>query len=444
MLISNRLAPVLSLCLLAAASPVFAQATGGGRPFRGLFGSPRGAATSEMLDLTVSVVEAYDDDVLADSGSVFGPLQEPLGGYFTMLTSTASYQKLGTRAQISGNVASNFAYFPALGGVRNLSHTAGAGLAGQLGRTRVMFNQTFAYSPAYLYGLFPSVEPFGPGATMPAGADYESEASQSYSYGTFLSVSRPFTRRGTVSAGAYYSTTDFQGAAAARRPDVTAHTVQAAFSRSLTRNTAVRVGYTYRGGDVGRDGIRARSVAHGLEFGTDYSRPLSATRRAVFSFTLGSSAVSAVDQAVIVPGQAQRYRAHGALTFGYQFNPRWQARGAYRRDMQYVPEFSEPIFTDGVTIAVDGLLTPRMDVLTTAGYSNASSALSQDAARLDTYTADVRVRYALTRMLALYAGYLYYFYEFQARTPVSATVPPGLERSGVRVGLTMWVPLLRR
>jgi len=97
-----------------------------------------------------------------------------------------------------------------------------------------------------------------------------------------------------------------------------------------------------------------------------------------------------------------------------------------------------------VTFALDALISPRMDLLATAGYSNGSSALSQDAATLDSYTADVRVRYALTRMWALYAEYLYYFYEFHSRTPLSATVPPGLERNGVRVGVTLWLPLLRR
>jgi hypothetical protein len=85
-------------------------------------------------------------------------------------------------------------------------------------------------------------------------------------------------------------------------------------------------------------------------------------------------------------------------------------------------------------------------VLVTGGYSNGTSALasSADAATLDTYTADVRLRYALGRSVALFASYLYYVYEFQARTPSSATVPPALERNGVRVGLTLWLPLLRR
>jgi hypothetical protein len=39
---------------------------------------------------------------------------------------------------------------------------------------------------------------------------------------------------------------------------------------------------------------------------------------------------------------------------------------------------------------------------------------------------------------------LYYFYDFAEGTPLLVGVPPGLERHGVRAGLTLWMPALRK
>jgi hypothetical protein len=436
----------LCLCVLASATPALAQPAIGERPFRGLFGSARGPVASQTLDFTASVTEAYDDDVLADTGTTFEPVgEERVSGFFTSLAPSLRYQALGRTAQFNVNVASAFAHYPHLSGLRSISHSGAVGTAFQLGRTRLMFNQTMAYSPSYLYDLFPSVAEPAPGLAVPVGPDYDVGDSRSLSYATLVNASRPVGRRGTLSASANYSFADFQGVAALRRPDVRAFGMGLSFARHVSRNTSLRLGYSYRGGDVGGDGIASKTVAHGLEVGTAISRPLSATRRATFGFTLGSSAVSAVEQTGVA-GQDQRYRAHGNASFGYQFNTRWQARASYQRDLQYVPELSDPVFTDGFTVAVQALLSDRTDLMGTVSYSNASSALgsAQDAATVDTYTGDVRFRYALTRTWALYVSYLYYYYELTARTPSSAIVPPGLERSGVRVGLSLWLPLLRR
>ena len=435
---------MLCLALGAVAAPASAQGTATDRPFRGLFGSAHGPVATHSLDVSASLVEAYDDDVMAETGSVFAPTSQQVGGTFTMFSPSVRYSRSGRKAQIGLNASAALAHYPQIGGVRSLSHTAGVGFATEFGRTRVMLNQSLAYSPAYLYGLFPTVDAVGPGTAVAAGPDFDVDQSRSYYYGTVLNVSRPFTRRGSISASAQYSGTDFQGAAALRRQDVKAFGVGTSFSRNLSRNTGFRIGYSYRGGDVGGDGIAAQTTAHGIDIGADFSKPLSATRRATFGVTLGSSAIGATEGDVLTPGQDRRYRAHGSTSFGYQFSSRWQARATYQRDLQYVPDFAEPVFTDGVTVSLDGLLSPRMDFLVSGHYTNANSALTRDAATLDTYALDGRLRYAVSRTWAIYGEYLYYFYEFTKRTPGSAEVPPGLERSGVRVGLTLWLPIYRR
>ena len=53
-------------------------------------------------------------------------------------------------------------------------------------------------------------------------------------------------------------------------------------------------------------------------------------------------------------------------------------------------------------------------------------------------------RYGLSRSLALYVQYVYYFYDFQQKTALPGGLPPSLERNGIRVGVTVWASPLRR
>ena len=70
--------------------------------------------------------------------------------------------------------------------------------------------------------------------------------------------------------------------------------------------------------------------------------------------------------------------------------------------------------------------------------------LNRNNASFDTYTGNVRLRYAVTRTFATYIEYLYFFYDSLGSTPLAPQIPPGLEPKGVRVGLMLRVPVLRR
>ena len=66
-----------------------------------------------------------------------------------------------------------------------VSETAGVGFSAQFPRrTNLLVNQTIAYSPSYLYGLFPSVGQPGPGDAPIAAPDYSAYDSESLSYAT--------------------------------------------------------------------------------------------------------------------------------------------------------------------------------------------------------------------------------------------------------------------
>jgi hypothetical protein len=188
---------------------------------------------------------------------------------------------------------------------------------------------------------------------------------------------------------------------------------------------------------------------HGVNIGVDYNRRLSASRHLTFGVLVGSSTTilpeSALPESPESLGSGDQYyhRMSGQLMLGYEFARTWKADAIYRRGIDYVAGLMEPISADRFTANVEGLLTRRIDVLASAGYSNGVSALSQTST-FNTYTGDLRLRYALTRTFAAYAEYLYYFYDSRGSTPVAPGISSGLERKGIRTGLTLRVPALGR
>ena len=149
-----------------------------------------------------------------------------------------------------------------------------------------------------------------------------------------------------------------------------------------------------------------------------------------------------------------RLRSYGFVgegTANYQFAKSWQGGGTVRRGLEYVPEFPTPVLTSGVNARLEGRLTHRLTVTGSAGYSSGDSVfvadevtLARDRLTFRTYTANVRMEQALSRMLAGYAEYLYYFYDVRGDRRAAPALTPRLERNGFRVGGVLRVPAFRR
>ena len=144
---------------------------------------------------------------------------------------------------------------------------------------------------------------------------------------------------------------------------------------------------------------------------------------------------------VVGSGRARRYEQFsGQLTTTYDFARSWQVAGSARRGLEYVSGLGEPVLADSVTARLDGLLARRVDFRLSAAYAAGESALTGAASLFNTYTANLRVRYGLTRTLAASVEYLYYFYDSRGTLALVPGLPPKFERNGVRVGLTLRVP----
>ena len=423
----------------------FAQTTEGGstRPYSGLFGG-RGAApdSRQTLSFMVSLAEGYNDDTSPQLSTVVDPAAGQAGGLQTMLVANVNYSWRGTSAQFAVNSASALAYYNDLSATRNLSHSVGIGFNAVLSqKTTLLVNQAAAYSPSYLYGLFPGDATVDPGDGVPPAPEYSVQTRETYSYNTSLGLTHSFTRRNRMSLFGDFNYTDYVHESDIQR-DMRVAGLRAQFSRNVKRNTVLSAGYRFRNGDVGL-GFEP-TTEHGVDVGIDHNRPLSATRRAFVGLRLGSSAVELPPSAAtLLSATGRRYLIDGEMSLGYQFSRGWQTRAVYRRGMEYVPALTEPVFTDGVTANLDGAITRRFDLTMSAGYSNGESVF-QNASSFDTYNGDVRLRYALNRTLAAYGQYIYYVYDFGGNTQLAPGMPTRLERNAVRAGFMLWLPVVQR
>ena len=244
-----------------------------------------------------------------------------------------------------------------------------------------------------------------------------------------------------MSVGGNYRYTDFTRETLAQQ-DQTSQGFDGQFSHQRTRNLALRFGYHYLTGNFGYGGA-VDTNENRVEGGISYSRPLSASRRMNFSFNLGASAISSSNAPpeILVPDRMYRTSADASLD--YPFALSWTVRGAFRRGLELIPGLAQPVYSDGVTLGLDGLLNRRIEVGFAGGYSQGRSVLTPAASQYDTYNASARVQYALTNSTAIHVEYLYYFYDFVGDVLVITGAPQRMQRNGVRVGLRFLVPALR-
>jgi hypothetical protein len=416
------------------------------RSYQGLFGALRQDDNArQRLDFTLSLAEARDGDIPVTVRSLLGSdVGNQTSGFSTMFLGAMDYRHR-SRLQFNASVNSAFRYDPTVAGVQNVSQAGSLSLTAPLpSRTRLTLAQSGVYSPTFLDTLFPAqvTGVAGEPVAVSLPPDYTSSEINSYSATSSITLSRMLGRRSNLSATGDYQLNDFPDAFGNRRK-LSVYGIRTEISRPVSRYTSFRAEYHYRTGEYGFQGLGTTSE-HGLDVGVEYSRPLSATRRASFGLRGGSSTIGLPEGAVAVGATVdRRFLANGEARFTYQFGRTWEARARYTRGLQYVGQLAQPVFADGVNVGLDGLFNRRLDFQMSGGYSNGGEALTIDSPRFNTYTGDIRLRYAITESLATFVeGYLY-VYDFRRATPLLG-LPPEFRRDGVRVGLTLWVPTLRK
>jgi hypothetical protein len=427
----------LASCVSAAA-----QTTGSSRPFQGaLFGASTAKISSTSLNVSGFLLEAYDDNLFATLGGSVDPRSRPATGFYTMLMPGVDYTFAHPRWQVGVTGLSALGYYPDLQEVRSISHNAGAGFSAQLARRTTLFvNQTAAYSPSYLYGLFPTAPDSIPGEPMTDAPNYAVSDAESYSYGTTAALDFGVGQRVTGLVGGNYRYTDFTRETIVQR-DQQARGFDGQISYQRYRNVGFRLGYHYLAGNFNYGGA-IETDEHRLDFGVSYSRPLSASRRMSISFNLGPAIVRSNGAAALAEVPDRMYRTSVDASLDYPFVRSWSLHGTVRRGLEIVPGLAQPVYANGFTFGLDGLPNRRLEVGFAAGYSQGRSVLYAGS-DYDTYNGSTYLQYAIGRSTAIRAEYLYYFYDFRGDILLVSGAPRHLARNGVRIGLRFFLPAFR-
>ena len=240
-------------------------------PYQGIFNNNRDTDPNihHRLDLTFSVAAGYDDDVLPSLTGGIDPTSKPFNGYNNTYTGTAQYAWQGRKMQAGLTATSALRQYTEFNDY-TMTHAVGAGFAMQFARRTTLFvNQSANYSPPYLFGLFPDVNPVTPGDIIAGGPNYVLDDTESLSYESIVTVEHGLTRRGTISVSGDYRFTDFLDNSRGR-PDVNSSGLRSHYTYAFGRNTAFTAGYHYRSGELGF-GTTAVSSEQGLDFGMEYS-----------------------------------------------------------------------------------------------------------------------------------------------------------------------------
>jgi hypothetical protein len=398
---------------------------------RGWFGSGRiGPGEGQTLSLTGRVFETFDNQ----HDTSYPDLQAGVR-YDRKTRKRSLYVTANTSSQ----------HFADFGGLSSSSHDVAAGFATSLGRrTRVQFDQSFRTSPFYLVTVFPRQLPEEPTESIQAPespSDYALFRRKTNSLTSGLAVTHLLARHSslTFNYGHEQSRSD--------DTDFSAHYVKASFNQHLGRYVIARAGYGRW--LVDRDGLATSNepgvaAIHDIDAGIDYNRPLSLSRRTKLFITTGSAIVPAAERRTSVNGVAH-YRLLGTASLNREMGRTWNAALSYGRNLEFVETFAEPLLSNTLALRVGGNFTRRVDVAVSANLAKGSVgfAAGDPNQRFGTYNASARLQWAVTRFMKTYGEYIAYGHAFGS----DVQAPPGfgrdVKRSEIRVGLTLWAPLVR-
>ena len=415
---------------------------------------------SQLLDVGLSVVGGYDSDAAqASVSSGFGELQP--AGYSAFGVGSLNYIRQFTQAQLQTTASSTMRYLPDFHEVHSVVHTGAVSVGASLpSRFQLRLRGALAYSPSYLYGLFPALPSTSDQEPIVDYSDpYDVDQSSSYSATSSVTLERRMSRRTRVSVVGSFNHTDFSNDTTADSlnnsgiRDLTVYSLGGRFHRNVTRNNVVSFGYNYR---TGTFGYVQTTAEHSVDFSVDGSRQLSASRRLSFGLRVGASLVEVPDVIEVFDVGPSQYRLNADASVTYPIADIGALRGSYRRGLQYVGGLTRPVFADGFSGEFNGLVLQRIGLLVRVSRATGQSLVPRDDLLdmtgdnlLDTYTGQLRVSYRVTRDLNSYVEYLHYMYDTRGQLvapqiPLAPGLPPDLNRQAIHVGLLWQVPVLRK
>jgi hypothetical protein len=434
---------VLLAVVLSPAVPAYGQMLEQPlRETRGIFAAPRSAAdpthTTQHLTLSGTVLAGYDDNVMPEGARRTPGTTEAQGGYTGFADLGLRYWRGRPRQSFTlegfGHVMSysNIGVDPQPGGNVRISALA------PLGRSNSLeLRQEVRSDPFLAFGAFGSL---GPDIDVGAGPDANPAnglfAQRSWASDTSASANWQWSPRTTLSTGYQYVQREFVDAGGF---DNRSHIARAAFSHSLSRTGAFTTSYQYNDSLSLRDnGLKFPFTTHALEGGARYEKRLSPTRR--LEFAAGGGATHVESTGAVTGLQFTAWAPSGYASTRADIGRTWALSAAYRRAVTLLDGISpEPFLADSVLLRTGGLVSERVELLFSTGYSNGAeqSGVAQTG-RFETYTLTAQARIALARAWAVVVNYHRNDYRLSGFPPPPLGPDPAYSRGVIRVGMTFW------
>jgi hypothetical protein len=217
---------------------------------------------------------------------------------------------------------------------------------------------------------------------------------------------------------------------------VTAH-----HSWKVKRTIGLQASYRFRDNrQTGEFGGQNTLLSHSVDAGVAGERRLFLRRLVTYSLAAGITHAEA-EYSVGRPGRFALPNFSAAI--GLMLMRSWLVSASSSRNVTVLEGFTpEPLAVTTTSIDVSGNLSRRFQLRTTGSYANGDS--QSGAGAFVTSAASAHAQYALSRQVALFAGYGYYKHHLRNLIAVFASYPDRYQRHSVWVGTSVWLPVFGR
>jgi hypothetical protein len=393
-----------------------------------------------------NLLGGYDDNAGATLGTGLGsvPLTSTSGysGFADaalQFTRGTAARRIGVLTSASLQMYPDYLDAPAPGGKVRMN-----GQTKLFADNNLRFDTQVQYQPLFTPGLIdeltdvPSVgevDQLTPAAGFPSAALIE---RRSLATGNHVYLDREWSRLDkTVVSYSYVGQKIVEGDEGNNRYQ----RASAEYRRSVTRAATLLAFYQYTNGrqtdalDVSRPNRQ-----NNITVGSEFTRPLSRSRRIWLKGTAGAAHVENVTTSNMpVEGWIPTANASTAI----DLTRHWQVQADYFRGFSMLQGLTAEFYsTDRANLSVAGRLWSRAELVVGGSYMNGRIALgSPGRDTFDLYSADVALRVALTSMLAASARYLHYSQRYSNRAALPSGFPAKYDRDAFQVGLSWAVSL---
>jgi hypothetical protein len=414
------------------------------RPSRGLFGGTAPTnpdRTRQELTFTGNVFGGFEDFVTPGTqvGDVVTP---PSNGsaYSGSFNTSLRYwrgrpvRSFSVNARTTSSIYSLADIAPTFGADLDLS------LNSQIGRKNdIAVTQLLSYEPALPLSTFGPLTQTMPPADLPGSTGGALIDQQSWSSSSAMNAQRRLTTRQTLSGTFTYLSRRFLNDLGY---DSDTRTADASYSWNLTRTAAIDTSYRYSRSSVeDPNGAPIPVKDQTIDGGLSYSRRLSPTRQIHFSGGGGATYVQTQEPLSLAPQEYWTPSGHGAVRV--DLGRTWAVGIDYRRALSVLPGITLQSFaSDGASVRANGQFGRRIEAVLSAGFSNGRAGYGEQPARYESYSGNAQLHFAFSRCCATTLNYDYYYYNLHQVVTVPTGIPNQYDRNSLRVGLSVWVPLL--